>query len=145
MRAARTSRGERSGQALVEFAIAFLVFVFIVFGLIDLGRVVYAHNALAEAAREGARYGSVQARSANDLAGIESFTVDHVVGIGDVTATAQCVKTGTSTTDCSQNDRIEVTAQASVGMLTPLVAQLMGAMGLNPIDLSSTSQVLVNN
>jgi Flp pilus assembly protein TadG len=143
--ATNVTRRRSRGQALVEFSIAFLVFVFVVFGIIDLGRVVYAHNALSEAAREGARYGSVQARSATDIPGIEAFTVDHVTAIPDVTATAQCIRTGAVVLACHQYDTLEVRAEADVEMLTPLLSQLMGGLGLNPISLSSTSQVLVNN
>jgi hypothetical protein len=138
-------RHRSRGQALVEFSLAFGVFVLVVFGLIDLGRVVYAHNSLSEAAREGARYGSVQARSSNDIPGIESFTVDRVIGIGGVTATAECIRTGTIVLACKQNDTLEVRAEADVEMLTPVIAQLFSAIGLNPIGLGSTSQVLVNN
>jgi Flp pilus assembly protein TadG len=145
MRGIGGGRHRSRGQALVEFSLAFSVFVLIVFGLIDLGRVVYAHNSLSEAAREGARWGSVQARSSTDIPGIEAFTVDHVIGIGGVTATAACIRTGTIVLPCQQNDTLEVRAEADVEMLTPVIAQLMSGMGLNPIGLGSTSQVLVNN
>lgn len=49
------------GQALVEFALALPIFLLIVFGAIDLGRFVYGHSTLSQAAREGARLGAVEA------------------------------------------------------------------------------------
>ncbi len=51
---------------MVELALALPILFLIVFGLIDLGRAVFVYNSLAEGAREGARYGSVQARSFDD-------------------------------------------------------------------------------
>jgi Flp pilus assembly protein TadG len=133
------------GQALVEFSLVFPLMLLLVFGLIDLGRLVYTNNALSEAAREGARYGSVQARSATDIAGIEAYTVSRVAGIGGVTATATCIRPGTVVLACAPNDTLEVEAQVSVGMITPVIGQLMSAAGLNPFGLRSTASVLVNN
>ena len=48
-------RGER-GAALVEFAIAALVFTTALFAVIEFGRLLWVHNALTDAARRGARY-----------------------------------------------------------------------------------------
>ncbi|HEX8723220.1 MAG TPA: TadE/TadG family type IV pilus assembly protein [Pyrinomonadaceae bacterium] len=55
MRLKSTDRGER-GAALVEFSIAALVFLTSVFAVIEFGRLLWTHNALADAARRGARY-----------------------------------------------------------------------------------------
>src|SRR3712207_5372250 len=57
LRALRT--GERSGQAVVEFAVVSLAFFMIVFGTIDFGRAVYMYSELSNAVREGARYGKM--------------------------------------------------------------------------------------
>ena len=140
-RNARRSRG----QALVEFSLVFPLMMLLVFGLIDIGRLVYANNALGEAAREGARWGSVQARSALALAAIETYTVDRVAGIGGVTATASCIKPVGDTQACSQFDTLQVQANGSFALITPVIGQLMGAMGLNPFDIEATAQVIVNN
>jgi len=47
------------GQGLVEFALAFPLFVLLLFGLIDIGRAVFLANSLDNAAREGARLAAV--------------------------------------------------------------------------------------
>jgi Flp pilus assembly protein TadG len=52
---------ERSGQSLVEFALVLPIFMLLLFGLIDGGRLVYQHSVLSQAAREGARLASVEA------------------------------------------------------------------------------------
>ena len=55
MRLKSTRRSER-GAALVEFAIAALVFLTSTFAVIEFGRLLWTHNALTDAARRGARY-----------------------------------------------------------------------------------------
>jgi Flp pilus assembly protein TadG len=49
------------GQSLVEFALVIPIFLLLLFGLIDGGRLVYQHSVLSQAAREGARLASVEA------------------------------------------------------------------------------------
>jgi hypothetical protein len=46
---------------------------------------------------------------------------------------------------CAQNDTLEVEVETSLELITPFIAQLMNAAGVNPFDLSSTAQVLVQN
>ena len=57
----RSARRESRGQALAEVALVAPLFFLMVFGVIDLGRVVWANDIAASAAREGARYASVHA------------------------------------------------------------------------------------
>jgi Flp pilus assembly protein TadG len=63
------SRRQR-GQGLVEFALVIPVFLFLVCGLIDVARLVYLNSTLSQAAREGARAGTVEAsyRGSDDSA-----------------------------------------------------------------------------
>ncbi len=61
-RVVRRRGGRRvRGQTLVEFAFVLPIFLFMLFGLIDLGRYVYMHSTLSQAAREAARVASVEA------------------------------------------------------------------------------------
>jgi Flp pilus assembly protein TadG len=55
----QTNRPRRSGQALVEFAVAVIPFLMLVMAVIDLGRGIYMLNGTSEAAREIARVTSV--------------------------------------------------------------------------------------
>ena len=48
-----------SGQELMEFALILPIFALIIFGITDLGRVVLYYTTMSNAAREGARYGSI--------------------------------------------------------------------------------------
>jgi len=49
------------GQSLVEFALILPIFLLVLFGLVDMGRAVYANSTLSQASREAARLVSVQA------------------------------------------------------------------------------------
>jgi Flp pilus assembly protein TadG len=54
-------RPGRRGQGLVEFALVLPIFMLLIFAVIDGGRYVYVNSTLSNAAREGARLGSVEA------------------------------------------------------------------------------------
>jgi Flp pilus assembly protein TadG len=51
----RKSRKKRRGAAVVEFAVVAPVFITLVFGMIEYGRMVMVQQLLVNAAREGAR------------------------------------------------------------------------------------------
>jgi Flp pilus assembly protein TadG len=58
----RILRRQRTrGQGLVEFALVLPIFLFLLFSIVDAGRYVFVNSALSNAAREGARLGSVEA------------------------------------------------------------------------------------
>ena len=64
-------RDER-GSAMVEFAIvAALIFIPLVFGVIEFGRLIWAKNMITSAAREGVRYSIVH--STADSASIADY------------------------------------------------------------------------
>ena len=52
---AKERRHER-GATLLEFAIGATIFMTLMFAVIEFGRALWTHNALADAARRGARY-----------------------------------------------------------------------------------------
>jgi Flp pilus assembly protein TadG len=51
----------RRGQTVVEFALVLPIFLMLIFGLIDMGRLVYMHSTLSQAAREATRVAAVEA------------------------------------------------------------------------------------
>lgn len=55
IRRTNTESGQR-GATLVEFAIGATVFITAMFAVIEFGRALWTHNALADAARRAARY-----------------------------------------------------------------------------------------
>jgi hypothetical protein len=54
-------RADQQGQGLVELALVLPIFLLVMFGLLDVGRLVYANSALSQAAREGARLAAAEA------------------------------------------------------------------------------------
>lgn len=64
--------GER-GATLVEFSIAVTVFLVAMFAVIEFGRALWVHNALADAARRGARYAVLH--SSDNAAAVKNVVV----------------------------------------------------------------------
>ncbi len=79
-------RNRQRGQGLVEFALAFPVFLLIVLGIFEFGRVFVTYTALYAASREGARFGAAAENVVNGCAGVESQVqrVGFFVGNVDV-------------------------------------------------------------
>lgn len=90
----RTNKNER-GAALMEFAIVASVFLTVLFGVLEFGRLFWTHNALRDAARRGVRYATIRK---NDTSGINA--VKNMVVYGDPNAnpaTATPVVSGLTT------------------------------------------------
>ena len=61
------------GATLVEFSIAVTVFLIAMFGVIEFGRALWAHNALTDASRRGARYATLH--TPTDITAIQNVVV----------------------------------------------------------------------
>ena len=143
-------RGSARGQSLVEFAMVVPIFLLLLFGLIEVGRFIYLNNAFNAAAREGARFGSVEqwqytcpesVRSPNRLTCTEQVTRERVAGAPasfDVKAT--CTEVGAngqqsnvSAARCGANDLLTVKINTKASgpeayhFLTPIIGQLIGS------------------
>jgi Flp pilus assembly protein TadG len=112
----RASRRNERGAALVEFAIVATIFLTVLFGVLEFGRLFWTHNALKDAARRGARYAIVRK---NDAASIQA--VKYMVVYGDPNAnpaTAKPVVTGLTPANVDvaykNFDGILLSAQATV-------------------------------
>ncbi len=93
---------KENGQALVEFAFVITVLVFILMGIFDLGRGIYAYNVTASGAREGARYGIA---NASDTSGIQNQARANMpaLDLNEITVTVAC------SPDCNAGSSIAVT------------------------------------
>ena len=82
----RISLRDERGAAVVEFAIVATLFILIVFGVIELGILMYDKHVLTNASREGARVGilmRVPRVSDNDIQDIiKGYAEEHMVGFG---------------------------------------------------------------
>jgi len=56
---ARRTDSHRNGSTTVELAVVILVFVMLLFGILEYCLIIYTQNVVENAAREGSRYGVV--------------------------------------------------------------------------------------
>ena len=71
---------EESGQSLLEMAFALPVLILLLVAVIDFARIIDAGIVLTNAAREGARYGSVD--PSLSVSDIQGMVVNDVLGSG---------------------------------------------------------------
>ena len=105
-------RQHRAGQGMVEFAISSLVFFTFIFGIIEMGWLLFTHHQVTSAAREGARYASVHgtmSQGLRDPAEIAAYTIDP-----DAVKAAILTKT-----TLSNPDALSVTVDRPDGDLQP--------------------------
>lgn len=136
------------GQALVEFALLLPVLLVIFLGLLDVGRAVYAYNAVSEAARNGARVAIVN----QTLADICQVAAGRAIALGLPTACAANgnagtqgvwvtnAATGTAVPCAAINCRQSVKVTYEFRPITPVIGAILG-----PITLTSTSTVPVES
>jgi Flp pilus assembly protein TadG len=79
-----TFRRDERGTTLVEYSIAATVFITVLFAVLEFGRALWAHNALTDAARRGARYAVLHCTS-------DSSSVKNVVVYGDPAGGSQSI------------------------------------------------------
>ena len=72
-------RKDEHGAAMVEFAlVSAVIFIPMVFGIIEFGRLTWSKNMITAAAREGVRYGVVHGRDSSspaDSAAIADYVI----------------------------------------------------------------------
>jgi hypothetical protein len=122
-------------QSLVEFAILLPIFLLVVVGIFDLGRVIYTLSALHNAAREGARYGAVHPC---DASGIENTAQHFAVGLGEgVTVTSAFINMDGD----EYPDKIQVTLFFEFRTVTPLVGVFLGEDGMVTLNSMSIQHI----
>lgn len=146
MSALRLRRRTR-GQALIEFALTLIPFLFLMMGVVDLGRGIAINNGVAQAAREIARTTSVHPGSPLGTSGetAEAIAVQKalVLNMADPSTTIAISCTNISGTavpngDCTggKEDRfVRVDIRVHFFVLTPVLSMI------NPMTLQSTSHV----
>lgn len=163
-----TRHDKPRGQAMVEFALIFPIFILLLVGIFDLGRVIWVNDTLATASREAARFAIVHGAKSSCPAGpaaapplatpscpdpspsrqpIKDIAQKWAAGTSADVTVHVCygvVTTCTSDTDALNafNDRgtpVTVTVTSRVGLSIPSL------VGFSGFDLSATSTMLVNH
>lgn len=86
----KNCKDNERGSTLLEFAIGVTVFVTAMFAVLEFGRALWVHNALADAARRGARYAVLHSAT-------EAAQVKNVVVYGDAAGSGQPMLNNLST------------------------------------------------
>jgi hypothetical protein len=145
------SNDREHGQGLVEFSLALIPFLFIVMGVVDLGRGIYTNNGVAQAAREIARVASVHqcafpctsASWSAEILEVVNTQKGLVPGLQTSDITIACVTIDDavyavgSGRPCPDGRFIRVQTSASFSLVTPLLPVP------NPFSVSSTAHVQV--
>ena len=131
------------GQALAEFAVAAPIIFIVLLGLFDAGRLVFINNEMAEAAREGARWGAVQGRAADEAAGDNTAVTDkvgsHIVVTPGPAISLSCTDLRPGGASCASGDLLTINVSATVRPITPLVGDILG-----PVVLTSEARMTVH-
>ena len=111
--------GER-GANLAEFALVAPLLIFLVFGIVDLGRAFYGYVVITNAVREGARYGS---RFTDDReAEIQAIVLTEIdrSGASGVLTSSSCTDPTVNKASDSTGYEIRFRVSCDINLLTPL-------------------------
>lgn len=140
LRKNRNAEGER-GQALVEFTLIIPIFLLLVFAIVDFGMGLYSWITVTNAAREGARLGTVGADQTSIIARVRDTAgnLDNENLTVDVT---NCVSGCTTVGDPGESISVHVDYQYH--LITPLsnVLGLISGGSIGPtLSFNATSEM----
>jgi Flp pilus assembly protein TadG len=119
------------GQAIVELALVFSLFILIILVIFDLGRAIYFYSAIHNAAQEGARYGITHP---GDVAGAEEAARHLTAGLTiDPVATY-------FTDNVTDDEKVTVRVEYQ---FTPVTLVLKILTGSDTITLTSQATMFV--
>ncbi|MHB8514123.1 MAG: TadE/TadG family type IV pilus assembly protein [Dehalococcoidia bacterium] len=135
------SRRRELGQSLVEFALMAPLFMLLVLATIDGARAVFAYNTIANAAREGARYGIVHGAASSSPIGPGANETGIVTYVGQFTRSfpAQDVAVTPTWPQGSNADGSPVAVQVTY-QYRPLFG---GLIGIGPMTLQASSTMVI--
>ena len=134
--ASKRLKHTQRGAAIVEFALAFMVFFLSMYGVMEFGRIVHSYNILSGAAREGARYAMVHGSvsgSAASASDIQNVVRAWAIGLD----TSSITVTTTWTPGNGPGSQVRVRASYAVSPFTRLIVP-------DGITLQSTSQMVIS-
>jgi Flp pilus assembly protein TadG len=110
------------GTSVVEFALIAPVLIFLLIGLIDIGRYTYVGSLTAHAARAGLQYGARNLITASDAVGVQHAALQDAPNLSlTVTPTYFCSKNGVVVSCTGSGVTYFVEVQAT-GTFYPLVS-----------------------
>ena len=116
----------RDGSVLLETALMITILLVLMFGIIDLGRALFTANNLVSAAREGARWGAVDADMPTDLDSVKIITMAHFSPFGGPALTAANIQ-ATAQPDAANATSVRVRISYPFRWITP-IQRFVGSM-----------------
>lgn len=116
----RQARGFSRGQAIVESAMTLILFLTLLFGVIEFGYAFYCYDQMSEAAKIATRYAIVHgATSASpaDAAAVQNFVLSNISGVDP----SNVVVTTSWSPDNNPGSTVNVTVQYTFNFLEKLV------------------------
>ena len=124
-----------AGTTLIEFAVILATLLTIMFGIVDIGRALYAYDWVANAARQGTRFAIVRGRNCSGLSGgcpaqgsdVTAYINSLATGIdtAQLTVTSGCYYQGTylQALPCAPTTSVQVEVQYTFTLLSPLMSR----------------------
>ncbi|MGO8720236.1 MAG: TadE/TadG family type IV pilus assembly protein [Acidobacteriaceae bacterium] len=113
MPAPRAGMRNDVGQALVELALVFPIFILLLIGAAEFGRLAYAAIEVTNAARAGVAYGAQSHITASDYTGMQTAATRDSANLTGVTATA------TNFCACSSAPSTQVSCTTVIASCSP--------------------------
>ncbi len=140
----RIARRRRRGLSIVETALAIPIFLLLVFGIVDIGRVLFAHMTLQHAVREGGRF-AVTGRSSPGTGGSHPRLDSIIQVVVDDSAPFRLTTSdvlissvgGGSGSAGGPGDRVTIAVIYPVRLLTPLIGAFF-RNGAFVVDVATT-------
>ena len=115
----RSTAHRRRAQGLAEFALILPVFALLVMSVVDFGRAFASYEAVANAAREGARYCALKLTTP----GLTQRVTDELNG----TVSGISVSPSNCPTNTAVGDPVTITVSTPFTPVTPLMQTVVGS------------------
>lgn len=138
----RGNKNAEEGSGLIEFALCALLMLITMFGILEIGRAVYAYHCVSHVAREATRWAAVRGSSCSGLSGGCPATAANVRNYV-LSITPGGIDQGqlTVNTTWSPNNDPGGTVNVNVQYNFDFA---VGLVGTSPIHMHSTSQYVIS-
>lgn len=139
--------GNQRGQALVEFALMTPVLLILIAGIVEAGRAFATFIQIANAAREGARVGSVTPSNTSSIQSAALRELPSWIAAEPTTVSVSCAAAGASSFDnCvtvyppASGDQLKVTVSYNY---QPIMPVLNGITTITAVQIASSTVMQV--
>ena len=134
---AMVRRDRQKGNVVAEVGLALPVLLFMMLGLVDIGRGLACKAALGSAARAGSRYASVRSTTSTDPANISkiaTYVRDRIEGMDPAAVTVSAAWSPNNT----RGARVQVNVTYNFEPIIPFIP-------ITSVALSSSSESIISN